>query len=333
MAICYPPRAMSSESDSAISWRGIGHLVVVYLVWSSTYLAIRVAVRPGAGFPPFALAAMRSLAAAPLLLLWGKARGLRVRLTWRELWILMASGVLLWAFGNAFVVLAERRVDSALAAILIASTPIWVTVLESIIDRRFPSKLAVAGLAVGFAGVAVIGYPSLRTGVRADAWAAAALLFAAVSWGGGSLLQRRMPLTLDPVVSGGYQILFGGISVALMSLAFAEPLPRPTASAWLGFGFLLVFGSLVSFTSFLKALQLLPTRIVFTYGYVNPVLAAVFGWLILGERIALATFGGAALVLLGVAGAFRAVPENKSLAGIKRRDRDWLRRSFLKGQA
>jgi drug/metabolite transporter (DMT)-like permease len=179
----------------------------------------------------------------------------------------------------------------------------------------------------------VIGYPSLRTGVRADALAAAALLFASFSWGGGSLLQRRMPLTLNPVVSGGYQILFGGISVALVSLAFAEPLPRPTASAWLGFGFLLVFGSLVSFTSFLKALQLLPTRVVFTYSYVNPVLAAVFCWLILGERIAPATFGGAALVLLGVAGAFRAVPENRSLAGIKRRDRNWLRRSFLKGHA
>jgi len=279
---------------------------VVYLVWSSTYLAIRVAVRPGAGFPPFALAAMRCLLAAPLLLLWGRTRGMRVRPTRRDVLILVPSGVLLWAFGNAFVVLAEKRVDSALAAILIASTPIWVAVLESILDRRFPSKLVAAALLVGFLGVGLIGYPALRSGVRADALAVAALLFAALSWGGGSLLQRRVPVGLDPVVSAGYQILFGGIAVALMSVGFGEPLPAPTASAWVGFAFLLVFGSLISFTSFLKALHLLPTRLVFTYGYVNPVLAAFFGWLILGERIAGVTLAGAGLVLLGVAGAFRA---------------------------
>jgi len=297
---------MSSRSHAPISWRGIGHLFVVYLVWSSTYLAIRVAVRPGAGFPPFALAAMRCLLAAPLLLLWGRTRGMRVRPTRRDVLILVPSGVLLWAFGNAFVVLAEKRVDSALAAILIASTPIWVAVLESILDRRFPSKLVAAALLVGFLGVGLIGYPALRSGVRADALAVAALLFAALSWGGGSLLQRRVPVGLDPVVSAGYQILFGGIAVALMSVGFGEPLPAPTASAWVGFAFLLVFGSLISFTSFLKALHLLPTRLVFTYGYVNPVLAAFFGWLILGERIAGVTLAGAGLVLLGVAGAFRA---------------------------
>jgi len=305
-SICYPRVAMSSRSHAPISWRGIGHLFVVYLVWSSTYLAIRVAVRPGAGFPPFALAAMRCLLAAPLLLLWGRTRGMRVRPTRRDVLILVPSGVLLWAFGNAFVVLAEKRVDSALAAILIASTPIWVAVLESILDRRFPSKLVAAALLVGFLGVGLIGYPALRSGVRADALAVAALLFAALSWGGGSLLQRRVPVGLDPVVSAGYQILFGGIAVALMSVGFGEPLPAPTASAWVGFAFLLVFGSLISFTSFLKALHLLPTRLVFTYGYVNPVLAAFFGWLILGERIAGVTLAGAGLVLLGVAGAFRA---------------------------
>lgn len=297
---------MSSQSHAPISLRGIGHLIIVYLVWSSTYLAIRVAVRPGAGFPPFALAAARSLAAAPLLLLWGRARGMRVRPTRRELAVLAVSGVLLWTFGNAFVVLAEKRVDSALAAILIASTPIWVTVLESIIDRRLPSKLVAGALAVGFLGVGLIGYPALRTGVRADALAVAALLFAALSWGGGSLLQRRRPVALDPVVSAGYQILFGGVAVALMSVGFCEPIPHPTRSAWLAFAFLLVFGSLISFTSFLKALHLLPTRLVFTYGYVNPVLAAVFGWLILGEHIAGVTLAGAGLVLLGVAGAFRS---------------------------
>jgi len=282
------------------------HLFVVYVVWSSTYLAIRVAVRPGAGFPPFALAAMRCLLAFPILLGWARTRGLRIRPTRGELRLLATSGVLLWAFGNAFVVVAEQRVSSALAAILIASTPIWVTLLETLADRRLPSKLVVGALAVGFVGVGLIGYPALRSGVRADAIAVVVLLFAALSWGGGSLLQRRYPVGLDAIVSAAYQMLFGGLAVTLMSFGFREPVPSPTGTAWLGFVFLLIFGSLISFTSFLKALHLLPTRLVFTYGYVNPVIAAFLGWLVLGERIASVTLLGAGLVLLGVAGAFRA---------------------------
>jgi len=160
---------MSSQSQPAVSWRGLVHLFVVYIVWSSTYLAIRVAVRPGAGFPPFALAAIRCLLAFPLLLGWTKARGLRIRPTRDELRLLAISGVLLWAFGNAFVVVAEQRVSSALAAILVASTPIWVALLESLADKRMPSKLASLALLVGFAGVGLIGYPALRTGARAAA--------------------------------------------------------------------------------------------------------------------------------------------------------------------
>jgi drug/metabolite transporter (DMT)-like permease len=297
---------MTSQAQPPVSWRGLAHLSVVYIVWSSTYLAIRVAVRPGAGFPPFTLAAMRCLLAFPLLLLWAKARGLRLRPTRRELPLLAASGVLLWAFGNGFVVVAEQRVNSALAAILIASTPIWVTLLESIADRRLPPRLAAFAMLVGFAGAGLIGYPALRSGVRADAVAVVVLLVAALSWGGGSLLQRRRPVALDAMVSAAYQMLFGGIGVAALSLSFREPVPHPTATAWLGFAFLLVFGSLIAFTSFLKALHLLPTRLVFTYGYVNPVIAAFLGWILLGERIAGVTLLGAGLVLLGVAGAFRA---------------------------
>jgi len=294
------------KKPSTIPWLGIAHLGVVYLVWSSTYLAIRVAVRPGGGFPPFALAALRCLLGFPVLLFWARLRGLRVRPTWAELRLLTVSGILLWTFGNAFVAVAEQRIDSALAAILIASTPIWVTVLESIVDRRLPSILALAALVVGFAGTGLVGYPALRHGVRADVMAVGLLLLASLSWGGGSLLQRRRPIELDAMVSAAYQMLAGGLGVLVLSLGFAEPLPSPGVSAWLGFAFLLVFGSIIAFTSFLRALHLLPTRVVFTYGYVNPVLATFLGWIILGETISGASLAGAALVLVGVAGVFRA---------------------------
>ena len=279
---------------------------MVYVVWSSTYLAIRLAVRPGAGFPPFSLAALRCLMAFPLLLLWARLRGRRIWPTRRELPLLATSGVLLWSFGNALVVVAEQRIDSALAAILVASTPIWVALLESLVDRRMPSRLVVAALLVGFIGVGLVGYPALRGGVRADAVAVAILLLASLSWGGGSLFQRRRPVALDAMVSAAYQMLFGGLGVTTLALVFREPLPTPNATAWLAFAFLLVFGSLISFVSFLTALHSLPTRVVFTYGYVNPVLAAFLGWLVLGERISSVSLLGGVLVLLGVAGAFRA---------------------------
>ena len=297
---------MPSRGDTALPWRGLFHLGVVYVVWSSTYLAIRVAVRPGAGFAPYGMAAMRCLMAFPLLLLWGRVRGLRLLPSGRELRLLATSGILLWTFGNAFVVVAEQRVDSALAAILIASTPIWVAVIESVVDRRMPSRLVAAALLVGFAGTALIGYPALHGGVRADVLAVVALLVASLCWGGGSLLQRRRPVDLDPMISAAYQMFFGGLGTTAMALVFREPWPRPSTTAWLAFAFLLVFGSLISFTSFLKALHLLPTRVVFTYGYVNPVIATFLGWLILGERVPSVALAGGVLVLLGVAGTFKA---------------------------
>jgi len=297
---------MPPQVQTVSPWRGYVHLGVVYLVWSSTYLAIRVAVRPGGGFPPFSLAALRCWMAFPLLLFWARLRGQRLWPKRGELPLLAVSGVLLWTFGNALVVVAEQRIDSALAAILIASTPIWVAVLESLVDRRMPSRLVVVALLVGFVGTGLVGYPALRGGVRADAVAIVVLLLASLSWGVGSLLQRRRRVELDAMVSAAYQMLFGGIGATILAFLSREPMPTPNATAWTGFAFLLVFGSLISFVSFIRALHLLPTRVVFTYGYVNPVIAALLGWLVLGERVSSVSLAGGGLVLLGVAGAFRA---------------------------
>ena len=286
--------------------RGIAHLLVVYVVWSSTYLAIRLAVRPGAGFAPFTLGALRCLCAAPLLLGWAALRGERVRPTRAELATLGLSGLLLWLLGNGLVVFAEQRAESAVAALIVSSTPIWVALLESAVDRRWPGPGLSLALLVGFSGAALLSYPALRDGISADATSIVVLLVAALSWGGGSLYQRRRPVALDPVVSSSFQQLAGGCGMAAMALLAREPVPTPTPIAWGGFVFLLVFGSLLAFTSFLRALHLLPTRIVFTYAYVNPVLAVLLGWAVLGEHVDAWTLGGAALVLAGVAGVFRS---------------------------
>ena len=300
------PGSATPVSHGGSRLRGLAHLLVVYVVWSSTYLAIRLAVRPGAGFPPFTLGALRCLCAAPLLLAWAVLRGARVRPSRAELGTLALSGTLLWVFGNGFVVFAEQRAESALSALILSSTPIWVALLESAADRRWPGRRLSLALLVGFSGAALLSYPALRDGIRADATSIVVLLVAALSWGGGSLYQRRRQLGLDPVVSSGYQQLAGGCGMAVLALATREPLPTPTPLAWGGFFFLLVFGSLLAFTSFLLALRLLPTRVVFTYAYVNPVLAVLLGWAVLGEQVDAWTVGGAALVLAGVAGVFRS---------------------------
>ena len=284
---------------------GLGNLFVVYLVWSSTYLAIRLAVREGAGFPPFTMGFMRAALAGMLLLLWARLRQENLKLTRGELFTLAASGILLWLGGNGLVTFAEQRADSGLAALMVAASPIWAALIEAIIDRRLPSFQLFLALLVGFGGIALLTAPALMSGVRADTIAILALIGAPLTWASGSVLQARRPVRHSPRTSSAYQMAFGAIGFAIVIWLVKEPLPTPTQEAWLAWAYLVIFGSLLAFTSYVTALRLLPTRIVMTYAYVNPVLAVVLGWLILGEEITWWTIAGTALVLLGVTGVFR----------------------------
>jgi drug/metabolite transporter (DMT)-like permease len=162
----------------------------------------------------------------------------------------------------------------------------------------------VGALAIGMAGVTVLNYPMLQHGSRSDIVAVLALLLAVVSWGIGSVIQKRRPIALSGEVNSSYQMMFGSFFLLAASLLTGEPRPHPTPDAWLAWAYLVVFGSVIAFTSFVKALQLLPVHVVATYAYVNPVIALFLGWLILGERITSWTIAGSVLVLLGVAGVF-----------------------------
>lgn len=284
---------------------GLGNLFVVYLVWSSTYLAIRLAVREGAGFPPFTLGFMRSAVAGLILLAWNWLRRENLKLTRHELITLAGSGLLLWLGGNGLVTFAEQRADSGLAALMVSASPIWAALIEAVIDRRLPSLQLSLALLVGFSGIALLTTPALMSGVRADTIAILALIGAPLTWAAGSVFQARRPVKHAPRTSSAYQMIFGAMGFALVIFLIREPLPTPTQEAWLAWLYLLVFGSLFAFTSYVIALRLLPTRIVMTYAYVNPVLAVVLGWIVLGEQITWWTVAGTALVLLGVAGVFR----------------------------
>lgn len=295
----------AQAKTSSLSTAGLLNLTVVYIVWGSTYLAIRVAVREGSGFPPFMMGAMRVILGGGLLLLWSGLSRKRIRLTRKELLLVAASGLLLWFGGNGLVVWAEQRAASGYAALVIAATPVWVALIEAVLDRRSPTFLLVASLAIGFAGIGILSAPLLRQSTRADVLSVGALLMAAVSWGTGSVLQSRNHVDLGPRVSSGYQQVFGGLGFLLAAVVFGEPLPTPTTQAWIAWVYLVVIGSVFAFTAYVQALRLLPTSVVMTYAYVNPVIAVVLGWLILREPITLWTICGAALVLLAVAGVFR----------------------------
>jgi len=293
------------EEKKKITPAGLINLLIVYFVWGSTYLAIRVGIRSGSGFQPFWFGGLRVLVAGTILLLLGVIRGKDIRPNKKDIKVLIASGFLLWIGGNGLVVLAEQRIDSGIAALVVASTPIWVALFESILDKRMPSLLLIGSLIVGFGGIIVLSLPLLTSGVRADILSILAVMLASFSWSSGLVLQTRQPVSLSRGVSSAYQQLFGGVFFALIALLAREPLPTPTTEAWLAWGYLVIFGSIFAFTAFVSALQQLPTSLVTTYAYVNPVIAVLLGWLILREPITPWTIIGGLFVLIGVTGIFR----------------------------
>ncbi len=287
-----------------VTLAGVLNLLVVYVVWSSTYLAIRVAVREGSGFPPFTMAGLRIGAAGLLLLLFALVTRARVRPTSAELGVLAVSAVLLWVGGNGLVSWAVQHAHSGYAALLIGSTPIWVAVMEVIVDRRAPSAWLIGALLVGLAGVALLSAPVLASGAPADLGAVAALLLAAISWGAGSLFQKRREIRLGVAAAAGYQSVIGGAILLGIAVVAGEPPATPSLEAWLAWGYLLAFASVLAFPAFVQVLRLLPMSVGMTYAYVTPVGAVILGWWLLGEPITPHTVIGAALVLLGVAGVF-----------------------------
>lgn len=292
------------ERPAALSRQGLFNLAVVYVVWGSTYLAIRLAVRPEGGFPPFHLAMMRVAAASLVLFAWSALRGHALRPRARELVVLAGSGVLMWVGGNGLVTWAEQRADSGLAALVVALMPIWAALIEAVIDRRVPTPRMAGSLLIGFAGVGVLSWPVVRAGDSADLWSLVALITAPLTWSIGSIwvARRRPDLSIQAV--SAWQHLLGGAGFAVLIALVGERWTAPAGEAWLALGYLTVFGSVIAFTAYVATLRQLPMKVAMTYAYANPVIAVLLGWLIIDEPVTRWTVGGAALVLAGIAGVF-----------------------------
>ncbi|MBT3317513.1 EamA family transporter [bacterium] len=279
------------------------HLMIVYLGWGSTYLAIRLAVREGAGFPPFTLAFVRVTIAGILLLGWNLIFRNRVKITRNEAAVLAALGLLMWTGGNGLVTWAETKVHSGLAALVVAILPVWISLIDMVIDRRLPHWKLALSIVIGIGGVTVLSWPDISSSSH-QLGPMIGLLLAPLTWAAGTVWYIRRTPSLNVTVISGWQHLFGAVGFLIVMLIRQEPMPNPTPTAWGALFYLIIVGSIIAFTSYMRILTLLPTQITLTYAYVNPVVAVILGYIVLSEPITAWTISGAVLVLLGVAGVF-----------------------------
>jgi drug/metabolite transporter (DMT)-like permease len=284
------------------SWQIVLAFAIIYLVWGSTFLAIRVGVRE---FPPFLMAAFRFLAAGSLLFVWMRWRG--VPGPTRREWIasfLIASLVFVLDYGSLFW--AEQRVPSGIAAVILATIPAFMALSEIFLlrTRRFTVRLGLA-LLVGLFGVGVLmNHSASLGGAPVDRGGAMALLIAAVSWSVASAFTRKAPLPASKPMSSAAQMFAGGVLLFLLAAATGElrgfQFQAVSFAAWFSLFYLIVPGSIVGFTAYLWLLHHESPTKVGTYAYVNPVVAVILGSLLGGESIGLRMVVATALILISV---------------------------------
>lgn len=268
----------------------------IYIVWGSTYLAIRLAIDT---IPPFLMAGMRFLAAGGVLYLWARRSAPAPTLIhWRSAAII---GVSLLLFSNGGVTWSEQRVPSGIAALLVATVPLWIVLLEWLLhggDR--PRNAVLAGLALGFGGVLLlIGPNPFHSHQSIDLLGVGALMFATFSWANGSLYSRKAKLPESQLLAAAMEMLMGGLALSVVSFATGDfhrfDPAAVTTRSWLSLAYLSVFGSIISFTAYIWLMRTTTPSRVATYAYVNPIIALLLGGLFAGESIT-----GQVLVAAGV---------------------------------
>ena len=271
-------------------------LLSLYIIWGSTYLAIRFAVET---LPPFLHASIRFLISGLILYAWRRAAGdpVPTKGNWRSTAIV---GTFLLLGGNGLVALAEKTVPSGIAALIIATSPFWLVLFEAFRSGGGkPSFLSILGLVIGFSGVFLLIGPSAITGSQQsfDTFGVILLLCAPVLWSLGSIYARGADMPKSTLMSTGMQMLAGSVSLIIVSVVTGElrgfSFGDVSMRSWWGLIYLITFGSLVGFVSFGWLLHNAPVSLMSTYAYVNPVVAVFLGWLFAGEelnaRIALAS--------------------------------------------
>ena len=274
-------------------------LLTVYVVWGSTYLGIKVALE---GFPPMLLGSIRFLLAGAALYAWTARDNRGLRPTSAQWVAATIAGTLMLVGGNGAVTWAEQRIDSGIAALLVASVPLWMAVLARIWQGERLRRPAIAGLLLGFVGVGLLVRP---TGANVALLPSLAVVGGAFLWAAGSVYVRRANLPSNALRGTAMQMLAGGMVFGVIGLATGEGARLdltavPPRAAW-ALLYLAVFGSIVAFSSYTWLLRNTKPSVVSTYAYVNPFVAVLLGALLLAEPVTPGMITAGALIITGVA--------------------------------
>ncbi|GAA3790971.1 drug/metabolite exporter YedA [Sphaerisporangium flaviroseum] len=273
-------------------------LAAVYVVWGSTYLGIMLTIET---IPPMLSGGLRFVSAALILgAVLAVRRGRRTfRMTRRQFFGAGLVGLLLLTAGNGMVAIAEQHISSGLAALLVASVPLWLVVFRMAVRDR-PHLLTLSGVLIGFCGVAGL---SLAGGASSSTVGIVIILGGALSWSVGSFLSGRIPMPEDPFVASTVEMAVGGGGLLLIGTAFGERMDLAAVSggSWLALAYLVLVGSLIGFTSYIWLLGNAPISLVSTYAYVNPVVAVLLGVVVLSERVTPQMIAAGFVIVVGVA--------------------------------
>ncbi len=283
-------------SHRAKVWTALG---TVYVIWGSTYLGIYYA---GKTIPPLFAASTRFMTAGALMAVVVLFRGGTLRISRRAMRSVVIIGILLPG-ANAVLFFAERRVPTGLASLIIASVPLWLVVLRLAGGERVPWPV-LAGVGVGFAGVAVLAQPS----GGGESWGIALCVLSALMWSAGSFLSSRLTMPEDPFSATSYEMLAGGLIMFPFSLLTVHGGIHPSPASIIGWVYLVTFGSLVGYTAYTWLLANAPLGMISTYAYVNPVVAITLGVLFLNEQLTWRLLIGAAIIVVAVATVVRQEP-------------------------
>ena len=277
----------------------------VYLIWGSTYLAIRYAIET---LPPFLMAATRFLSAGLILFSWAALSGESLRASLSQWPRAFVIGALLLLGGNGGVTWAEKYIASGLAALLVATEPLWVVMLNWAISRRRPGAKVLFGVLIGLGGVALLVSDRLRlidTGSMMSVVGTGVVILSSLSWASGSVYASRRPIQASTSMASGMQMLAGGSLLLLLGLAAGDfqrlNLAKASWVSILAFAYLALFGSLIAFTAYSWLLRNVTPARAATYAYVNPVVAVLLGWLIAGEPLTWRMAIAAAIIVGSVA--------------------------------
>lgn len=294
--------AQAVEPKAATRFTIVLAFASVYFFWGSTYTAIRVAT---AYMPALLLSGVRFVIAGAILLAWCRTRGLRLLWPPKTMLVFAVVGLLLLGGGNVSLVYAEKTVPSGLASLVYAVTPLYVALIEVLLPHGEPlPRRGWLGLLLGFAGLAVLVWPSMQgilAGSRDLMWAYAAMFGGALLWAFGSLIARHNRVEANSFVAASWQMLFAGVFCIVLGTALGEwPNMHFAAPAVGSLAYLVVGGSLLGYTGFIYLLDHVPAAKVLSYNYVNPVIAVLLGIVLLGERPVPSEFIGMAAIVLAV---------------------------------